>query len=74
MPDGYSDECDIEDIWQQASLDSVGMAADSFWQYGDVLPSCDCETSNDGNAVYFNTSLWTCFVTDHIEAIDAIYG
>ena len=45
-----------------------------FWQYGDVLPSCDCETSQDGNTVYFNTSDWTCFVTNHIEAIDAIYG
>jgi mannan endo-1,4-beta-mannosidase len=52
------------------------MAADSFWQYGDVLPSCDCQTSQDGNTVYFNdtTTDWACFVTEHIAAIDAIYG
>ncbi|PMD37995.1 glycoside hydrolase family 5 protein [Hyaloscypha variabilis F] len=72
---GYSDECEaVESGWQSLSLDTTGQAADMFWQYGDVLPSCDCETSQDGNTVYFNTSDWTCFVTDHIEAIDAIYG
>ncbi|KIM98445.1 glycoside hydrolase family 5 protein [Oidiodendron maius Zn] len=71
---GYSDECSVESVWQSLSLDTTGMAGDMFWQYGDVLPSCNCETSQDGNTVYFNTTDWTCFVTNHIEAIEAKYG
>ncbi|KAE9368303.1 glycoside hydrolase family 5 protein [Stipitochalara longipes BDJ] len=72
---GYSDECAaVESGWQATSLSTTGMAGDMFWQYGDTLPSCNCETSQDGNTVYFNTSDWTCFVTDHIAAINALYG
>ncbi|PMD15614.1 glycoside hydrolase family 5 protein [Hyaloscypha hepaticicola] len=72
---GYSDECAaVESGWQSTSLSTTGMAGDMFWQYGDTLPSCNCQTSNDGNTVYFNTSDWTCFVTNHIAAIEAKYG
>jgi mannan endo-1,4-beta-mannosidase len=64
----------MESGWQSTSLSSTGMAGDMFWQFGDTLPSCNCQTANDGNTVYFGTSDWTCFVTNHIAAINAKYG
>lgn len=71
---GGDNNCTIENPWQIAAVDTTGIAGDMFWQYGDVLPSCDCETSQDGNTVYFDQGDWTCMVTDHIEYIEEVYG
>ncbi|PSR99114.1 glycoside hydrolase superfamily, partial [Coniella lustricola] len=70
---GGGNNCTVENPWQQYALNTTGIAGDSFWQYGDVLPSCNCETSDDGNTVYYETGDWDCMVTDHIEAIEALY-
>lgn len=59
--------CAIEAPWQQTALDSTGVAADMFWQYGDTLSTG--ETSDDGNTIYYGSSDFTCLVTDHVEAI-----
>lgn len=66
--------CTIENPWQKTALASTGIAADLFWQYGDTLPSCNCQTSQDGNTVFYKQGNWDCMVTDHVSAIEAKYA
>ncbi|KAG7287373.1 hypothetical protein NEMBOFW57_006884 [Staphylotrichum longicolle] len=68
---GSNARCDIQKPWQQTSLALAanGMGADLFWQWGDQLSTG--QTHNDGNTVYFGSSLATCLVTDHVKAINA---
>ena len=68
---GGDNNCTIEVPWQETALNTTGIAADLFWQYGDTLPSTGAETSDDGNTVYNGTESWTCLVTDHIAEITA---
>ena len=70
-PDGSNSRCDIQKPWQQTSLSLAanGMGGDLFWQWGDQLSTG--QTHNDGNTVYFGSSLATCLVTDHVNAINA---
>lgn len=67
---GASDNCTIESDWQATALKTTGTGADLFWQYGDVLSTG--QTSQDGNTVYYGSDLYTCLVTDHVKAIDAL--
>ncbi|KAF3384799.1 putative mannan endo-1,4-beta-mannosidase F [Penicillium rolfsii] len=65
---GYpSDHCSIEGPWQTAALDTKGIAADMFWQWGDTLSTG--QTSDDGNTIFYGSSDFTCLVTDHVAAI-----
>ncbi|KAI1298250.1 glycoside hydrolase superfamily [Xylaria venustula] len=66
------DHCDIEAPWQATALTvaSSGLSGDLFWQLGTTLSTG--QTSDDGNTIYTNTSDWTCLVTDHVAAIDAL--
>lgn len=68
---GGGNNCTVENPWQQYALNTTGVAADLFWQYGDTLPSCSCQTSDDGNTVYYGQGNWDCMVTTHIAAINA---
>lgn len=68
---GGGNNCTVENPWQQYALNTTGIAADMFWQYGDTLPSTNSETSQDGNTVYYEEGNWDCMVTDHVEAINA---
>lgn len=67
---GASDNCTVEAEWQATALSANGIAADLFWQYGDTLSSG--KTSQDGNTVFYGEELFTCLVTDHVAAIDAL--
>ena len=69
--DGGANNCTIENPWQATALASKGIAGDMFWQYGDTLPSCNCQTSQDGNTVFYNQGNWDCMVTQHVAAINA---
>jgi len=70
--DGGTDNCTIENPWQATALTTKGIAGDMFWQYGDTLPSCNCQTSQDGNTVFYNQGNWDCMVIEHVAAIDAV--
>lgn len=59
--------CSSEGPWQQTALKTKGIAADSFWQYGDHLSSG--LSPNDGYTIYRGTANYTCLVTDHVKAI-----
>jgi mannan endo-1,4-beta-mannosidase len=64
-----SDHCTIEAPWQQTALDTTGVAADLYWQYGDTLSYG--QSPDDGNTFYYGTSDFTCLVTDHVAAINS---
>ncbi|KAI0431537.1 glycoside hydrolase superfamily [Xylaria sp. FL1042] len=68
--------CTIEAPWQDTALTvaSAGLSGDLFWQLGTTLSYG--QTSDDGNTIYTGTSDWTCLVTDHVAAIEALgwYG
>lgn len=70
LADGGMNNCTIENPWQATALSTNGVAGDLFWQYGDILPSCNCETAQDGNTVYYAQGNWNCMVTQHIAAIE----
>lgn len=70
---GGNNNCTVENPWQETALNTTGIAADLFWQYGDTLPSSGSETSDDGNTVYYEEGNWDCMVADHIDAINALY-
>ncbi|CAN8097801.1 unnamed protein product [Discula destructiva] len=70
---GGNNNCTVENPWQQYALNTTGIAADMFWQYGDTLPSTNSQTSQDGNTVYYDQGNWDCMVTEHIAAINALY-
>lgn len=71
---GGTNNCTIENPWQQYALNTTGIAADMFWQYGDTLPTANYKTHDDGNTVYYNEGNWDCMVAEHIAAIDAKYA
>ncbi|KAL2170443.1 hypothetical protein VTG60DRAFT_4823 [Thermothelomyces hinnuleus] len=62
--------CDIQKPWQQTalSLAADGVSGDLFWQWGDQLSYG--LSPNDGNTVYYGSSLAQCLVTDHVKAIN----
>ena len=62
----------IEGPWQSAALNSVGVAADAFWQLGDTISTG--KTHDDTNTIYYGSDEWTALVTNHIADIDAKYG
>ncbi|CAG8945967.1 unnamed protein product [Penicillium salamii] len=64
-----ADHCAIEAPWQKTALNTVGVAADLYWQYGDTLSSG--LSPDDGNTFYYGTSEFTCLVTDHVAAINS---
>jgi mannan endo-1,4-beta-mannosidase len=64
-----SDHCTLEAPWQQTALETTGVAADLYWQYGDTLSYG--QSPDDGNTFYYGTSDFTCLVTDHVAAISA---
>ncbi|KAJ5340095.1 hypothetical protein N7452_006823 [Penicillium brevicompactum] len=64
-----SDHCTIEAPWQKTALNTVGVAADLYWQYGDTLSYG--LSPDDGNTFYYGTSEFTCLVTDHIANINS---
>ncbi|ORX99296.1 glycoside hydrolase superfamily [Clohesyomyces aquaticus] len=66
-----SQHCAVEKEWQATSLAAKdsGMAADLFWQLGDVVKSTGQQTHNDGYTIYYGSSDWTCLVTNHVKAI-----
>ncbi|KAH8776702.1 glycoside hydrolase superfamily, partial [Diaporthe sp. PMI_573] len=68
---GGENNCTIENPWQKTALNTSGIAADLFWQYGDTLPSTGSQTSQDGNTVFYKEGNWDCMVTDHVNAINA---
>lgn len=70
---GGGNNCTVENPWQQTALNTTGIAGDLFWQYGDTLPSSNSQTSQDGNTVFYNGTNWDCMVTDHVDAINALY-
>ncbi|KUI69375.1 Mannan endo-1,4-beta-mannosidase A [Cytospora mali] len=70
---GGDNNCTIENPWQETALNTTGIAGDLFWQYGDTLPSSGSQTSQDGNTVFFNGTNWDCMVTEHVDAINALY-
>jgi mannan endo-1,4-beta-mannosidase len=67
---GASNNCAIESSWQATALAAAGTGGDLFWQYGDTLSHG--KTSQDGNTAYYGDELYTCLVTNHINAIDSL--
>jgi mannan endo-1,4-beta-mannosidase len=61
------EKCDKMTGWQKQSLQSKGMAADMYWQYGDTISTG--KTSDDKNTVYRGTKNWDCLITDHGKRI-----
>ncbi|KAJ5557948.1 hypothetical protein N7535_009441 [Penicillium sp. DV-2018c] len=64
-----ADHCTIEAPWQKTALDTTGVAADLYWQYGDTLSGGT--SADDGHTIYYGTSDFACLVTDHVAAIDS---
>ncbi|KAK7553450.1 mannan endo-1,4-beta-mannosidase A [Phyllosticta citricarpa] len=62
-----TDKCNVEGKWQTAALDTSGIAADMFWDFGTTLSSG--KTSDDGNTIFYKTAQWTCLVEDHQKKI-----
>ncbi|KAB5546947.1 glycoside hydrolase family 5 protein [Coniochaeta sp. 2T2.1] len=70
---GGNNNCTVENPWQKTALSTKGIAGDLFWQYGDTLPSCNCQTSQDGNTVFYKQGNWDCMVTSHVADINSAY-
>ncbi|KAI9709713.1 MAG: mannan endo-1,4-beta-mannosidase A-1 [Bogoriella megaspora] len=67
---GYRADINTMAPWQQAALQDAGIAADAYWQYGDTLSSG--QTSQDGNTIYYGSSAYTTFVTNHVAAANKV--
>ncbi|KAL2153621.1 hypothetical protein VTH82DRAFT_4776 [Thermothelomyces myriococcoides] len=67
---GARASCDIQKHWQQTalSLAADGVSGDLFWQWDDQLSTG--LSPNDGNTVYYGSSLAQCLVIDHVKAIN----
>ncbi len=65
-----SDHCNVEKPWQAASLVADAMAADLFWQWGDIYSNGQ-KSPNDGNTIYYGSSDAQCLITDHVKAMSA---
>ncbi|CRG88507.1 putative mannan endo-1,4-beta-mannosidase A [Talaromyces islandicus] len=63
----YSDKCTVEGGWQKTALNTKGIGADTFWQFGDTLSSGN--SPNDKYTVYYGTDDYTCLVDDHVAAL-----
>ncbi|KAB5559734.1 glycoside hydrolase family 5 protein [Coniochaeta sp. 2T2.1] len=68
-----NNNCTVENPWQKTALATKGIAGDRFWQYGEALPSCNCQTSQDGNTVFCKQDNWGCMVTSHVADINSAY-
>ncbi|OMP85528.1 Mannan endo-1,4-beta-mannosidase A [Diplodia seriata] len=64
-----SDKCSVEGKWQTTALNTEGIAADHFWDFGTTLSWG--KTNDDGNTIFTNTSDWTCLVTNHVAKINS---
>lgn len=53
----------MEGKWQNVALNTSGIAADLFWDFGTTLSSG--QTSDDGNTIFYNSTQWTCLVENH---------
>lgn len=62
-----SDKCSVEGNWQTVALDTSGVGADLFWDFGTTLSSG--QTADDGYTIFYQSSDWTCLVVDHQTAI-----
>ncbi|KAF2201938.1 endo-1,4-beta-mannosidase [Delitschia confertaspora ATCC 74209] len=63
--------CTVEQPWQQASLAAkdAGMAADLFWDLGEILGSTGNKAADDGNTIFYGSDDWKCLVDNHIKSI-----
>lgn len=57
-----SNHCKVEKPWQQTAVDTKGVAADLYWQYGDTLSTG--KSPDDGNTIYYGTDDYKCLVTN----------
>lgn len=62
-----TDKCTIEGQWQSTAIETPGIGADLFWQYGDSLSSGN--SPNDDFTIYRGTDDYKCLVTDHVAGI-----
>ncbi|KAH8588910.1 fungal cellulose binding domain-containing protein [Bisporella sp. PMI_857] len=62
-----SRHCELQRPWQVTSVGATGMGGDAFWQLGDTLGTG--QTSDDRFTIFYNTTDWTCLVTNHVAAI-----
>lgn len=56
-----SNHCSVMGQWQQTAVDTKGVAADLFWQYGDTLSTG--KSPDDEHTIYYGTSEYQCLVT-----------
>ncbi|RMJ27596.1 hypothetical protein PHISP_01516 [Aspergillus sp. HF37] len=56
-----SNHCSVMGQWQQTAVDTDGVAADLFWQYGDTLSTG--KSADDEHTIYYGTSEYQCLVT-----------
>ncbi|KAJ5580582.1 hypothetical protein N7450_006883 [Penicillium hetheringtonii] len=59
-----TDKCTIEGQWRQNALDTKGIGADLFWQYGDKLSTGN--SPNDDFTLYRGTDDYKCVLTDRV--------
>jgi mannan endo-1,4-beta-mannosidase len=62
-----SNKPSIEGPWQTTALNTSGIAADMYWQYGDTLSTG--KTSDDGYTIYYGSSDFASLVTGHVKSI-----
>lgn len=62
-----SDKCNIEREWQQTALNTTGIGADTYWQFGETLSTG--QSPDDQFTIYTGTDDYNCLVTDHVKAI-----
>ncbi|KAJ2901936.1 putative mannan endo-1,4-beta-mannosidase F [Zalerion maritima] len=64
-----SNHCENESPWQELSVDTEGIAGDSFWQWGDTLSYG--QSHDDGHTIFYGSDDWECLVEDHVAYIEA---
>ncbi|KAJ5099279.1 hypothetical protein N7532_006280 [Penicillium argentinense] len=57
-------KCTVEGQWQQTALETKGIGADLFWQYGDKLSTGN--SPDDHYTIYYGTDDYKCLITDHV--------
>ena len=62
-----TDKCTIEGQWQSTAIETPGIGADLFWQYGDKLSSGN--SPNDDFTIYRGTEDYQCLIADHVDAV-----
>lgn len=61
------EHCGASLEWQDTCLNTTGMAADLFWQYGEQLSTG--LSPDDQYTIYYGSDEWQCAVVDHISEI-----